>query len=219
MDKQSNTTATYYNNKSTNLHFFGSTVLAKATTIRQVSMDVEKQKAKSKSDRKKTTRGVESLDIPSVPPPTSTTIKTGAISPVLSPSLTTTKTSSSQKKSNLSSNNNIKNSSKKSKSTTASTINTTTTTSTNNIPRTPQSNTPRPSSTPVPHEKLSDRVVQLLALRPYQISTMAKILDCTQWDVKKIVDDVSNFMLLFHSFYSINPSSRTLTPPGRSFIT
>ncbi|CAO3632080.1 unnamed protein product [Mucor hiemalis] len=191
MDKQSNTTATYYNNKSTNLHFFGSTVLAKATTIRQVSMDVEKQKAKSKSDRKKTTRGVESLDIPSVPPPTSTTIKTGAISPVLSPSLTTTKTSSSQKKSNLSSNNNIKISSKKSKSTTASTINTTTTTSTNNIPRTPQSNTPRPSSTPVPHEKLSDRVVQLLALRPYQISTMAKILDCTQWDVKKIVDDVA----------------------------
>lgn len=196
IDKQSNTTATYYNNKSTNLHFFGSTVTAKATTIRQVSsaMDMEKQRAKSKSDRKKTTRGVESLDIPNVPPPTATTIKsTGAASPVLSPPLSTsTKTSSQQKKSNLSSNsNNLKNSSKKSKSNSASTINTSTPTNNSNIPRTPQSHTPRPSSTPVPQEKLSDRVVQLLALRPYQISTLAKILDCTQWDVKKIVDDVA----------------------------
>lgn len=62
---------------------------------------------------------------------------------------------------------------------------------------TPQ-NTPRPSSNnrlSPPVEKLSDRVIQLLAIKPYQVTTMAKALDTTSWDVKKIVDDVSIFIL------------------------
>ncbi|KAI7879542.1 uncharacterized protein EV154DRAFT_52282 [Mucor mucedo] len=150
-DKKEPTTATYYNNKSSNLHFLGPTVTAKATHVLVDKKESEK------------TRGVELLDIPSIHTPTS------PIKPKL-------KKPSSTLKTNNSSNNN--NNTKKA-----------------NIPPPPRrsvtpQNTPRPSSNNPHLEKLSDRVIQLLAIKPYQITTMAKALETTSWDIKRIVDDV-----------------------------
>lgn len=60
---------------------------------------------------------------------------------------------------------------------------------------TPQNNTPRPSTHPLPPtEKLNDRIIQLLALKPYQVTTMAKMVDSTQWEVKKIMDEVKYYI-------------------------
>lgn len=144
------------------MHFLGNTVIAKTTQV----LTADK---KLKTKEREKTRGVELLDIPSIP---------NTISP-LSPIKPT-----KLKKPSTGTSNNIKNT-KKLKST-------------SNIPSrgsvTPQ-NTPRPSSNNSLHsppvEKLNDRVIQLLAIKPYQIATMAKLLDSTPWDIKKIVDDVS----------------------------
>lgn len=158
LDKKQPTTATYYNNKSSNLHFLGTTVTAKATHVLVDKKESEK------------TRGVELLDIPSIhtaPPPSSPSIKSTKLKKA-----TTTS-------SNVKSHNNTKKP---------------------NIPSVTPQNTPRPSSNnsllSPPVEKLSDRVIQLLAIKPYQITTMAKALETTSWDIKRIVDDVGSLSLL-----------------------
>ncbi|KAG2235311.1 hypothetical protein INT48_007942 [Thamnidium elegans] len=169
---------------SSSLYYLGDSVSANTST--RVLSDIDKKRIKTKEREKTTTRGVELLDIPSMP----TTISPSSpIPPTTKPMKSTLKksstgTSTSNNNTSNNNNNNITKNTKRKPSTN------------HNIPTsrgslTPQNNTPRPSTNPPPPtEKLNDRIIQLLALKPYQVTTMAKMVDSTQWEVKKIMDEV-----------------------------
>ncbi|KAI9364084.1 hypothetical protein BD770DRAFT_174909 [Pilaira anomala] len=210
-DKKKAHSATYYNNKSSSLYYLGDSVPAISTT--KVLSDSDKKRIKTKEREKTTTRGVELLDIPSIP----TTLSPSSPIPPTPPSSNSTSTTTVKpiKPLKKPTSNNITKP-KRPKSTTTNSSSSSTTTN-NNIPNSrgsmpSQSNTPRPSSvinppsssstittttatattttTNAPVEKLNDRIIQLLALKPYPLTTMAKLVESTQWEVKKIMDEV-----------------------------
>lgn len=210
--KSPNSTATYYNNKSKDLFYLGKTETATATA-KKVLIEVDKKrpsstaptKSNTKEDgtrEKATSRGIESLDIPSIPVATSPNLKSKS-SPITTSTLKKSSATVSHNDKSLTSS--VTATSKHSSTNSIKKSTTTKSTSTNNIPLQSTPNrgstptihngtTPRPTTTASPkinpNDKLSDQVAQLLALRPYQISTLAKILETTQWEVKKALDEV-----------------------------
>jgi hypothetical protein len=212
------------------LFYFGSTETAIAIS-RKVLAEDKKLSATTTSaaaaankikESEKTARGIESLDIPSIPP-SSSPLTTQAVksSPTLkaSPTATTStlKKSSAAAPSNKNTTNNNYGNSKKSTTTTKSN------TPNNNIPQrgsvTPQitnnhyhsdnnGTTPRTTATnaSVANEKPQDRAAHLLALRPFSLSTLAKMLELTQWEVKKIADEVRK-----EGFIKLNSDDHTDT--------